>query len=90
MDITLEIGTMFNGTNNTGSFLWTVNNSSFRANYNNPLLLLAKVGNTSYPYDPDWNVYNTGNSQTIRLLVKNPTAAAHPMHIARAQYVYLE
>ncbi|CAF9904739.1 hypothetical protein IMSHALPRED_000159 [Imshaugia aleurites] len=76
--ITLEIGTTINS---TGHFLWTMNNSSFRADYNSPLLLLAKAGNTSYPLDPEWNVYDTGSNSTIRFIVSNPTAAAHPMHL---------
>ena len=76
--ITLAINATFN---ETGNFLWTVNNSSFRADYNAPLLLLAKAGNTSYPYDPEWNVYNTGSNSSIRLVVNNPTGAAHPMHL---------
>lgn len=58
-----------------------MNNSSFRADYNSPLLLLAKAGNTSYPLDPEWNVYDTGSNSTIRFIVSNPTAAAHPMHL---------
>lgn len=67
--------------NETGHFLFTINDSSFRANYNSPLLLLAKAGNTSYPNDPQWNVYNTGSNETIRLVVKNPTPISHPMHL---------
>lgn len=58
-----------------------MNNSSFRADYNAPLLLLAKAGNTSYPNSPEWNVYNTGSNGTIRLIVNNPTRAVHPMHL---------
>ncbi|MCJ1459684.1 hypothetical protein MMC28_010063 [Mycoblastus sanguinarius] len=76
--ITLEIGATINS---TGHFIWTMNNSSFRADYNSPLLLLAKAGNTSYPSAPEWNVYNTGSNSSVRLIVKNPTGAAHPMHL---------
>ena len=46
---TIEIGATINA---TGNFVWTMNGSAFRANYNNPVLLLAKAGNTSYPFDP--------------------------------------
>ncbi|KAL6721966.1 hypothetical protein ACLMJK_001071 [Lecanora helva] len=77
---TIEIAINFT-TNSTGHHIWTMNESSFRANYNVPLLLLAKAGNTSYPYNPEWNVYNTGNNDTVRLVVNNPTPAAHPMHL---------
>ena len=76
--ITLTVGDVVNG---TGHFLWTVNGVSFRADYNAPILLLANAGNTSYPYDPEWNVYNTGNASSIRLIVENTTPVAHPMHL---------
>ncbi|KAJ5902064.1 hypothetical protein N7495_002592 [Penicillium taxi] len=39
-------------TNSTGNRLWYVNNNTFRANYEHPILLLAKAGNVSYP-NPD-------------------------------------
>ena len=68
-------------TNASGNLLWFVNGSSFRANYNHPLLLLANQGNTSYPNDPDWNVYNFGRADSIRLVVRNAFGAVHPMHL---------
>lgn len=58
-----------------------MNNSSFRADYDNSVLLLANQGNISYPADPNWNVYNFGSNSTIRLIVNNLIPAAHPMHI---------
>jgi FtsP/CotA-like multicopper oxidase with cupredoxin domain len=67
--------------NATGNFLWTMNNSSFRVDYNSPVLFAAAQGNDSYPYSPQWNVYNFGTNTSIRLLVKNLTPAAHPMHL---------
>ncbi|KAI9673316.1 MAG: hypothetical protein M1829_004082 [Trizodia sp. TS-e1964] len=67
--------------NASGNFLWTMNKSTFRANYNNPLLLLASEGNTTYPYDPEWNVYNFGSNKTIRVVVNNLTPFTHPMHL---------
>lgn len=76
--ITLTIGALINS---TGHFLWTVNGVSFRADYNAPVLLLANAVNTSYPYDPEWNVYNTGNATSVRLIVENETPVAHPMHL---------
>ncbi|KAI9766480.1 MAG: hypothetical protein M1839_004901 [Geoglossum umbratile] len=75
---TIEIGATINA---TGNFVWTMNGSAFRANYNNPILLLAKAGNTSYPFDPQWNVYNFGSNSSIRLVVNNNSPAAHPMHL---------
>lgn len=68
-------------TNATGHLLWYMNESSFRANYNNPILLLANLGNTSYPFDPQWNVYNFGNNNSVRIIVENHSGAAHPMHL---------
>lgn len=52
--------------------------------YSNPLLLLANQGNTSYPNDPQWNVYNFGSNSSIRIVLRNllyVTRASHPMHL---------
>lgn len=67
--------------NATGHLVWTINESSFRGNYNNPLLLLARNGNDSYPSDPQWNVYNVGSNQTIRVVVENQSPTSHPWHL---------
>lgn len=69
------------GQNSSGNWQWSMNGESFRANYNNPILLLSNVGNNSYPDDPQWNVYNFGSNSSIRIIVKNPGFAAHPMHL---------
>ncbi|KAH8803433.1 multicopper oxidase-domain-containing protein, partial [Xylogone sp. PMI_703] len=69
------------GPNATGHWLWTMNNVSFRANYNNPILLLSNLGNNSYPDDPQWNVYNFGSNSSIRIHITNPGFAAHPIHL---------
>lgn len=68
-------------TNSTGHLLWYMNESSFRANYDHPILLLANLGNTSYPFDPQWNVYNFGTNNSVRIIIENHTGAAHPMHL---------
>jgi FtsP/CotA-like multicopper oxidase with cupredoxin domain len=75
---TIDIGF---GPNATSSWVWTMNNSTFRANYNNPLLLLARLGNTSYPNDPEWNVYNFESNSSMRIIVRNFAPVAHPMHL---------
>ena len=75
---TITITGNFNATHHFNFFM---NNSTFRANYNNPLLLLAREGNESYPYDPEWNVYNFGEAPSIRFVVINNFPAAHPMHM---------
>ncbi len=67
--------------NSTGNFLWTVDGSSFRVDYNDPILALAAGGNDSYPYSPEWNVYDFGTNQSIVIVVNNETPLSHPMHI---------
>lgn len=68
--------------NSTGHIIWTINNSTFRADLNNPLLLLAKSGNISYPAaDADWNVYNLGTNKTVRVVVNNLSPTSHPWHL---------
>ncbi|KAL9011159.1 MAG: hypothetical protein Q9173_003972 [Seirophora scorigena] len=69
------------GPNKTGHFLWYMNGQSFRANYDHPVYLLAAAGNTSYPYDPQWNVINLKGNNSVRVIVNNKFPAAHPMHL---------
>ena len=52
-----------------------LNSSSFS------LLDLAYSGNTSYPYDPQWNVYNFGQNYSIRIVLRNQSPVMHPMHL---------
>ncbi|KAK5119983.1 hypothetical protein LTR85_007059 [Meristemomyces frigidus] len=66
-----------NGTHN----LFYMNNSTFRADYNDPVLLDAKLGNTNN-FPENYNVYNFGTSKSIRFVVYNYAAAGvHPMHM---------
>ena len=67
--------------NSTGHLVWTINDSGFRGNYNNPILLLANQGNTSYPMDLEWNVYNVGSNATIRVVIQNVSPTSHPWHL---------
>jgi FtsP/CotA-like multicopper oxidase with cupredoxin domain len=46
-----------------------------------PLLLLAEQGNTSYPDDPQWNVYDFKENKSIRLVVRTIDPLSHPMHL---------
>ncbi|EXJ66009.1 uncharacterized protein A1O5_10986 [Cladophialophora psammophila CBS 110553] len=69
------------GPNATQAQVWKMNNESFRANYDHPLLLLTKLGNTSYPYDPQWNVYNFHSNTSLRLIIRSLVPLAHPMHL---------
>ena len=54
---------------------WRINRQPFRANFNDPLLLLAQEQNTTYP--PESNVYQTGSNQTVRLVVNNNSTSQH-------------
>lgn len=73
---TFEITTTVN---DSDIFLWELDGTSFRANYNSPLLLLANLGNLTF--QPEWNVKNFGSNSSIRVIVKNNSPAAHPMHL---------
>jgi len=68
------------GQNASGVWLWYMDDSSFRTDYNQPVLLLAKGGNTSYPDSPEWNVVNTNSASSYRFIVNNQTPVPHPMH----------
>lgn len=68
--------------NATGHIAWTINDSAFEADWNNPLLLLAKSGNTTYPAaDNDWNIYNLGTNKTVRIVINNTSPTSHPWHL---------
>ncbi|KAF2167126.1 multicopper oxidase [Zasmidium cellare ATCC 36951] len=67
--------------NETGYTHYEMNGQTFRANYNHPLLNLTYNGNTSYPDDPQWNVYNFGANDTIRIIFQNNVPFGHPMHV---------
>ena len=73
----LNITYQSNGTHD----LFYMNNSTFRADYNDPVLLDAKLGNTAN-FPAEYNVYNFGSSKSIRLVVYNyALTGAHPMHM---------
>ncbi|KAI2954772.1 CAZyme family AA1 [Aspergillus niger] len=73
------------GENATGHTLFYVNNSTFRSDYNTPLLLLGKAGNFSDP-DPDLNVYNFGSNSSVRLIIYNLFSMQHPLHLHGHNY----
>ncbi|KAF2138179.1 multicopper oxidase [Aplosporella prunicola CBS 121167] len=66
-------------TNETGHHVWIMNNRTQRTNYNEPVLLLADQGNSSFP--SDWNVYDFGANRTIRIVLNTVYQSAHPMHL---------
>jgi hypothetical protein len=49
--------------NASNIFQWSVNGVPFRGNYNAPVLMLTKLGNTSFPLE--WNVYNYGTNGSV-------------------------
>lgn len=81
----IDIGFAPNASN---ILLWTMNGQTFRANYNNPILLLANKGNFSY--QPEWNVYNYGTNKSITFVINNPVGMpAHPMHMHGHNFMVL-
>ncbi|KAF4632077.1 hypothetical protein G7Y89_g6052 [Cudoniella acicularis] len=78
------------GQNSSGNFEWLMNNSTFRADYNAPLLLLANTGNDSFPLHPEWNVHNFGSNSSVRLVIQNNgPPIAHPIHLHGHNYFVL-
>lgn len=87
-DLTLEISIAF-GPNGSGNALWFMNNQTFHADYNDPLLLEAKLNHTKFPDHPEWNVYDTGNAKTVRLIVSATIPLSHPMHLHGHDFLVL-
>lgn len=71
----IEFAFQPNGT----ALLWYMNGQTFRINYNDPILLEAKLGNLDF--DPIRNVHNYGTNKTVRFVLENPVAQPHPMHL---------
>jgi FtsP/CotA-like multicopper oxidase with cupredoxin domain len=70
----------FHFQNNGSHFVWTVNNSSFRANMNVNLLDNIIGGNRTYA--DNWNVYSfPSTAKAIRIHMRNFWALPHPMHL---------
>lgn len=64
---------------NGTALLWYMQNQTFRIDYNDPLLLEAKLGNLDFPKIR--NVHNYGTNQTVRFVIENPVQQPHPMHL---------
>jgi FtsP/CotA-like multicopper oxidase with cupredoxin domain len=72
----LDITYQSNGTHN----LWYMNNSTFRGDYNDPVLLETNLGR--FDYKPEWNVLNFGSNSSVRIVVYNHFQfGGHPMHM---------
>lgn len=69
----IDITFQSNGTHK----LWYMSNSTFRADYNDPVLLEANLGNLDFR--PEANVINFGSNDSVRIVVYNHVfASAHP------------
>ena len=64
---------------NGTALLWYMAQQTFRINYNDPLLLEAKLGNIDFP--PIRSVHNYGTNTTVRFVIENPGTQPHPMHL---------
>jgi FtsP/CotA-like multicopper oxidase with cupredoxin domain len=80
-DVTIKVDiTSF--VNETGHTLYLMNGKTFCADYNEPTLLTAQAGNLAgLEQQPDKNIYNFGNNQTIRIIFQNHVPFSHPMHV---------
>ena len=67
--------------NTTGHLVWTINDSVFKGDYNNPLLLLAKAGNGNYTMNLQRNIYDVGSNATVRVVITNHSPTSHPWHL---------
>lgn len=64
---TTETITVTVSQNETGSWVWYMDGSSYFGDLSNPMLLLAKDGKASHA-KPEWNVYNTGSNSSYRFI----------------------
>lgn len=71
----IPISAQSNGTH----LLWYMKGRTFRTNYNDPMLLEAKLGNMDFPYIG--NVHNYGSNSSILFVVENTGPMPHPMHL---------
>ena len=67
--------------------LWKFDGVSFRGDYNAPTLLLASLGNTSWP--AEWNGRNLYSNSSVRMIVNNPGPSQHPMHLHGSNFYVL-
>ena len=61
------------------NMLWYMANRTFRVDYNDPILLEAKLGNLDFPYIR--NVHNYGTNNSILFVFENTGNQPHPMHL---------
>jgi FtsP/CotA-like multicopper oxidase with cupredoxin domain len=64
---------------NGTTLIWYLADRTFRINYNDPILLEAKLGNFDFPFIE--NVHNYGTNKSVRFVLENPGNQPHPMHL---------
>ncbi|KAF2168605.1 multicopper oxidase [Zasmidium cellare ATCC 36951] len=64
---------------NGSHLLWYMAGRTFRTNYNDPMLLEAKLGNLDFPYIG--NVHNYGDNSSVLFVIENTGSMPHPMHL---------
>lgn len=79
LDITFTLAV-----NDTGSFVWKLNDQTFDADLSNPLLFADDLKDLTAT-----SLYNTGNVSSVRLNVTNATPFAHPFHLHGYHYQIL-
>ncbi|KAK4985195.1 hypothetical protein LTR28_002200, partial [Elasticomyces elasticus] len=71
---------MTGGVNATGKFVWWMNNITYLADFNDPTLFEAKLGNLNFPIPRA--VYDMGTNRSVRIIMTSVGfPASHPMHI---------
>lgn len=53
--------------------------STSRIDYNDPIMLEAKLGHLDFPYIE--NVHNYGSNSSLRFIIENTGEQPHPMHM---------
>lgn len=66
LTMTLDVAIVKNASNVT---LWSFGGVEFRGDYNSPTLLLSNLGNLTF--EKEWNVRDTGNASSVRVIVAN-------------------
>jgi FtsP/CotA-like multicopper oxidase with cupredoxin domain len=79
---TTETITITPAQNETGTWLWYMNNSSFFGDVGNPVLLLANKGLTDFQ-KPSWNVYNMGTNSTYRFISASYLALSYLLQLEK-------
>ncbi|KAI0482049.1 Cupredoxin [Xylariaceae sp. FL0804] len=81
-DVTYQLDITF-GLNESNIEVWFVNNETFYADYDKPILFMAKAG-TATDLPAEWITYNTGSHSSVRFVMYNniyTSRSQHPMHL---------